>query len=63
MIRLCAGQGRDVVGALVDHPRRVDVVARLVELDPRNVAHAQRRNPRLTSGRLASETIPALPAL
>lgn len=31
---LCAGDGRDVVGALAGHPRRGDVVVRLVELDP-----------------------------
>lgn len=37
LISLCAGQGRDLLGVLVDHPRRDDVVARLVELDPRNV--------------------------
>jgi len=35
-ISLCAGQGLDLVGALADHPRRADVTARLVELDPRN---------------------------
>lgn len=42
MISMCAGQGRDVVGALQGHPRRSDVAARLVELDPRNVAVARR---------------------
>jgi hypothetical protein len=31
---MCAGQGHDVLGALPDHPRRGDVTARLVELDP-----------------------------
>ncbi len=35
-ISLCAGQGRDLIGVLARHPRRADVVARLVELDPRN---------------------------
>lgn len=30
---LCAGEGRDVVGALARHPRRDDVTVRLVELD------------------------------
>ncbi len=34
LVSLCAGQGRDVIGALRDHPRRHEVVARLVELDP-----------------------------
>jgi hypothetical protein len=35
-ISLCAGQGRDLIGALAGHPRQGDVRARLVELDPRN---------------------------
>jgi hypothetical protein len=42
ILSLCAGQGRDVVGALVDHPRRAAVRARLVELDPALVADARR---------------------
>lgn len=42
VISLCAGQGRDVIGALAGHPRRDDVTARLVELDPRNTAEASR---------------------
>ena len=33
-ISMCAGEGRDLLGVLVDHPRRADVAARLVELDP-----------------------------
>lgn len=33
---MCAGQGRDLIGALQGHPRAADVRARLVELDPRN---------------------------
>ena len=41
-ISLCAGQGRDLIGALATHPRRGDVTARLVELDPRNTAEARR---------------------
>jgi hypothetical protein len=40
-ISLCAGQGRDLIGALAHHPRRHDVVARLVELDERNVELAR----------------------
>lgn len=40
-ISLCAGQGRDLLGVLADHPRRGDVRARLVELDPRNAAVAR----------------------
>ena len=34
-ISLCAGQGRDLIGALARHPRRDDVSARLVELEAR----------------------------
>ena len=41
-ISLCAGQGRDIIGALAEHPRKTDVRARLVELDPRNTAYAAR---------------------
>ncbi len=33
----CAGQGHDVLGVLADHPRRDDVTATLIELDPGNV--------------------------
>ncbi|MBK3580828.1 class I SAM-dependent methyltransferase [Streptomyces sp. MBT65] len=39
-ISLCAGQGRDLIGVLAEHPRGAEVRARLVELDERNVAHA-----------------------
>ena len=42
IVSVCAGQGRDLLGVLPDHPRGSDVVARLVELDPRNVALARR---------------------
>jgi hypothetical protein len=41
VISMCAGQGRDLLGVLPDHPRRDDVRARLVELDERNVAAAR----------------------
>jgi len=40
-ISMCAGQGRDLLGALATHPRRDDVRARLVELDPSNAAAAE----------------------
>jgi hypothetical protein len=40
-ISLCAGQGRDLIGVLARHPRRDDVTARLVEIDPRNAAAAR----------------------
>ncbi len=40
IVSLCAGQGRDLLGVLATHPRRDDVRARLVELDPRSTAIA-----------------------
>jgi len=36
VISICAGQGHDLIGSVAAHPRREDVSARLVELDPRN---------------------------
>ncbi|MFE9205836.1 class I SAM-dependent methyltransferase family protein [Micromonospora sp. NPDC007230] len=41
VISLCAGQGRELIPVLAAHPRRDDVTARLVELDPRNVEVAR----------------------
>jgi hypothetical protein len=43
VVSLCGGEGRDLFGALEGHPRRADVRARLVELDPRLAARARRR--------------------
>ena len=40
-ISLCAGQGRDLLEVLAGHPRRGEVRARLVELDPGNTAIAE----------------------
>jgi hypothetical protein len=40
VVSMCAGQGRDLIGALAHHPSRARVSARLVELDPRNAAIA-----------------------
>ncbi|WP_030185566.1 class I SAM-dependent methyltransferase [Streptomyces sp. NRRL S-813] len=40
VISLCAGDGRDLLRVLSDHPRRHEVRARLVELDARNTAAA-----------------------
>lgn len=45
VISLCAGQGRDLLDVLEDHPRRADVRARLVELDPELAAYARERAP------------------
>jgi len=41
IISMCAGQGRDLLGPLAQHPRRADVTARLVELDATNAAVAR----------------------
>ncbi|MFG1809545.1 class I SAM-dependent methyltransferase [Streptomyces sp. NPDC049040] len=41
VVSLCAGQGRDLLNVLADHPRRGDVRARLVELDARNTERAR----------------------
>ncbi|WP_134116525.1 SAM-dependent methyltransferase [Kribbella kalugense] len=43
VVSLCAGQGRDLLEVLADHPRRADVQARLVELDPKLAASARER--------------------
>ncbi len=41
VLSVCAGQGRDVIEVLREHPRRHEVRALLVELDERNVAYAR----------------------
>jgi hypothetical protein len=33
-VSICAGDGRDLVGALAEHPRRTDVQGWLIEIDP-----------------------------
>jgi hypothetical protein len=38
VVSCCAGQGRDLIGALDGHPRAAAVHARLVEADPANAA-------------------------
>jgi hypothetical protein len=43
VVSLCAGQGRDVIDTVVDHPRSADVSALLVELDPSLAAFARAR--------------------
>jgi hypothetical protein len=43
LVSLCAGQGDDVIGVLPGHPRRDQVIAVLVEADPRNVQVARDR--------------------
>jgi ubiquinone/menaquinone biosynthesis C-methylase UbiE len=47
VLSVCAGQGRDLLGALEGHPRRNDVRALLVELDPRNASAARQRTEEL----------------
>jgi hypothetical protein len=55
VLSICAGQGRDLLGALEGHPRRGDVRALLVELDPRNAATAREE-----AARLGLETVEVL---
>ena len=43
VISMCAGDGRDLLGAIADHPRRSDVRARLVELDRELASRARAR--------------------
>lgn len=46
IVSMCAGQGRDLLGALDGHARAPDVRARLVELDPRLASAARAAAPR-----------------
>ncbi len=43
VVSMCAGEGRDLLEVLTSHPRRADVSAWLVELDPGNAAQARAR--------------------
>lgn len=45
VVSVCAGEGRDLIGVLRDHPRGPEVVARLVELDPQLAARASAAAP------------------
>jgi hypothetical protein len=45
VISMCAGEARDLLGALEDHPRASDVRGRLVELDPELAARAAANTP------------------
>lgn len=45
LISACAGEGRDVIPVLRAHPRRADVAARLVELQPELADRARRDAP------------------
>jgi hypothetical protein len=45
VISMCAGEGRDLLGVLEDHPRAQDVDGRLVELDPELAATASTAAP------------------
>src|SRR5215469_15182208 len=54
VVSLCAGQGRDIIGALAGHPRQGDVAALLVELDP---ANAKIASDRATAAGLTSVTV------
>lgn len=41
VVSACAGDGRDLLGTLASHPRKSDVYARLVELNPNLVERGQ----------------------
>jgi hypothetical protein len=41
VVSVCAGDGRDLLGTLENHPRAKDVHARLVELNPQLVEHGR----------------------
>jgi hypothetical protein len=41
VVSICGGQGREVIGALENHPRRGDVGGRIVELDEANSGFAR----------------------
>lgn len=43
VVSMCAGQGRDVIDVVAAHPRRAEISALLVELDPALVAFARDR--------------------
>jgi hypothetical protein len=43
VVSLCAGQGRDVIDVVAEHPRRDEVSTLLVEMDPALVAFARAR--------------------
>ncbi len=45
---MCAGEGRDLLPVLQNHPRARDVIGRLVELDPRLVERARASAPAAT---------------
>jgi len=45
VVSACAGEGRDLLGVLADHPRAADVRARLVEVDPELAATAAAHAP------------------
>jgi hypothetical protein len=42
IVSLCAGDGRDVIGAVADHPRRGDVTASLLETKEARLNGARR---------------------
>jgi hypothetical protein len=59
VLSLCAGQGRDLLEVLRDHPRRTDVSARLVELDPRLAADARASAAEIEGGGIEVRTADA----
>ena len=52
VVSMCAGDGRDLLGVLTDHPRRNDVRARLVDITPALVGAGRREIARSGLGRV-----------
>jgi hypothetical protein len=49
VVSICSGQGRDILGVLANHPGRLSVSGRLVELDPTTRSRRQGGRLRLAS--------------
>jgi hypothetical protein len=54
LLSVCAGQGREIVGALEQFPRPADVAVTTIELDPRNAGYARAAVERAGAGRVES---------
>jgi len=52
VVSICSGQAHDLIGALIDHPRREEVRGRLIEIDERSVRIARRAARRCGLSRL-----------
>ena len=52
VVSICAGDGRDLLGVVTEHPRGAEVRARLVELDPQLAAAGRERAQRQSPGHI-----------